>query len=109
MMASASVSLIVGSRINAGIDMSEISDRDVAAALGPIDELIVQEVLRTGATQLAFKRALAFAKGPANADPAAYAALGETMQRLVDLLTVALEQRPERPRGARTEARHHAA
>lgn len=91
--------------------MGEISSRDVVAALGPVDELIVREVLRTGATQLEFKRALAFARGPANADPIAYSALAEMMQRLVDLLTVALEQRPERPRGAGSaaEAGHRAA
>lgn len=91
--------------------MGEISGRDVIAALGPVDEIILREVLRTRATQLELKRALIFAKGPGNADPIAYGALAETMQRLVDLLTVALEQRPEHPRGsnARAEARHRAA
>ncbi|RDJ22138.1 hypothetical protein DWF00_23775 [Bosea caraganae] len=89
--------------------MGEISGRDVTAALGPVNELIVREVLRTGATQLEFKRALAFAKGPANANAVAYSVLTETLQRLVDLLTVALEQRPERPRGASVEGGHRAA
>lgn len=91
--------------------MGGISNHDVVAALGPVDELILREVLKTGATQLEFKRALAFAKGPANANTVAYSALTETMQRLVDLLTVALEQRPERPRGtgAAAEAGHRAA
>lgn len=91
--------------------MGAISERDVTAALGTVDALIIREVLRTGATQLMFKRALAFARGPANASPTAYRALDETMQRLVDLLTVALEQRPERPRGAgeRAGAGHRAA
>jgi hypothetical protein len=91
--------------------MDGMSNHDVVAALGPVDELIVREVLKTGATQLEFKRVLAFAKGPANANPAAYSALTETMQRLVDLLTVVLEQRPERPRGtgAAAEAGHRAA
>lgn len=91
--------------------MNAISERDVTGALGPVDALIVREVLRTGATQLMLKRALAFARGPGNASPAAYRALSETMQRLVDLLTVALEQRPEHPRdaGKRAEAGHRAA
>lgn len=91
--------------------MDAISERDVTAALGPVDALIIREVLRTGATQLMFKRALTFARGPANACPTAYRALNETMQRLVDLLAVALEQRPERPHGSGSgaEAGHRAA
>lgn len=71
--------------------MSEISAGDVVAAIGQSDELIIQETLRTKATTLELRRALAFAKGPANASPAAYQALPARMQRLVDLLTAALE------------------
>lgn len=71
--------------------MSEISAGDVVAAIGRSDELIIQETLRTKATPLELHRALAFAKGPANASPVAYQALPVRMQRLVDLLTVALE------------------
>lgn len=71
--------------------MSEISAGDIVAAIGRSDELIIQETLRTKATPLELHRALAFAKGPANASPAAYRALPVRMQRLVDLLTVALE------------------
>lgn len=91
--------------------MGELSERDVVAAVGPVDRLIVQEILRTEASLLEYKRAFAFAKGPGNANAGAYEALDARMQRLVDLLTVALEQRPERPFGAapRAEAGHRAA
>lgn len=71
--------------------MSEISAGDVVAAIGRSDELITREALRTKATPLELRRALAFAKGPANASPTAYQALPARMQRLVDLLTAALE------------------
>lgn len=94
--------------------MREISAPDVVAAIGRDDELIIRETLRTKATPLELRQALAFAKGPANASPAAYQALPARMQRLVDLLTVALESAaadfaPKDRQGSRRRASHHAA
>ncbi|CAH1648029.1 MAG: hypothetical protein KF735_07700 [Chelatococcus sp.] len=70
--------------------MSVIRERDVAAVVGRVDRLIVEELLRTGATSLELKCAYAFVKGPANASARAYDVLSRRMQRLVDLLTVGL-------------------
>ncbi|GAU81719.1 hypothetical protein [Bosea sp. BIWAKO-01] len=96
--------------------MSEISAGDVVAAIGRSDELIIREMLRTKATLLELRRALAFAKGPANASPAAYQALPARMQRLVDLLTAALEgstrgvePTPQSKASSRLEDAHRAA
>lgn len=73
--------------------MGEICEREVAAAMGPMDDLIVREALRTGAGQVELRDALTFAQGPLNADAAAYRALSGRMQRLVDLLSVAMHVR----------------
>ncbi len=91
--------------------MGELSERDVVSAVGPVDRLIVQEILRTEASLLEYKRAFAFAKGPGNASAGAYEALDGRMRRLVDLLTVALEQRPERPSSLphKSQTKHRAA
>lgn len=88
--------------------MAGVTEADVAAAIGRIDEIIIREVVRTGASWPELRRALAFARGPA--DMAACAALPPRMQRLVDLLTVALPE-PERPRRRRPAVReaHRAA
>ncbi|MFH1556669.1 MAG: hypothetical protein ABII76_17735 [Pseudomonadota bacterium] len=69
--------------------MSEIAECDVIAAIGPTDEVIVREALRTRASQHEFRRALMFLEGSANGDPKAYGALTNRVQRLVDLLSVA--------------------
>ena len=82
--------------------MSGITEVDVAAAIGRIDEIIIREVVRTGASRLELRQALAMARGPA--DIAACAALPPRMQRLVDLLTVALPE-PERVRRRRAGGR----
>jgi hypothetical protein len=94
--------------------MREISAPDVVAAIGQGDELIIRETLRTRATPRELRQALAFAKGPANASPAAYQALPARMQRLVDLITVALESAaadfaPEDQHRGKRRAAHHAA
>lgn len=88
--------------------MAGITEADVAAAIGRIDEIIIREVVRTGASRLELRRALAMARGPA--DVATCAALPPRMQRLVDLLTVALPE-PERTRRRRLGGReaHRAA
>lgn len=88
--------------------MTGITETDVAAAIGRIDEIIIREIVRTGASRLELRRALALAKNPA--DVAASFAQPPRMQRLVDLLTVALPQ-PERLRGRHSLARkaHRAA
>lgn len=88
--------------------MSEISASDVVTAIGRTDELIIRETLRTGATPGELRRALAFAKGPANASPAAYQALPARMRRLVDLLTVALDRAAAEGAGREREV-HRAA
>lgn len=73
--------------------MGGITEVDVAAAIGRIDEIIIREIVRTGATRPELRRALALAKGPG--DLAADSALPPRMQRLVDLLAVTLpEQGP---------------
>ncbi|MBS7700956.1 MULTISPECIES: hypothetical protein [unclassified Chelatococcus] len=77
--------------------MSVIRERDVAAVVGRVDRLVVEELLRTGATRLELKCAYAFVKGPANASARAYDVLSRRMQRLVDLLTVALVDAADAP------------
>ncbi|GGC77639.1 hypothetical protein [Chelatococcus reniformis] len=79
--------------------MAEISKREVVAAIGPVDDLIVREALRTGASQIELRDALAFAEGPSNADADAYQALSGRMRRLVDLLSVAIHLRGTRAPG----------
>ena len=77
--------------------MSVICERDVATIVGQTDRLIVEELLRTGATRLELQCAYAFVKGPANGSALAYDALPRTMQRLVDLLTVGLVDAEDTP------------
>ncbi|CAH1687951.1 conserved hypothetical protein [Hyphomicrobiales bacterium] len=77
--------------------MNVIRERDVAAVVGRVDRLIVEELLRTGATQLELRCAYAFVKGPANASARAYDVLSRRMQRLVDLLTVGLVDTADTP------------
>lgn len=80
--------------------MGGITEADVAAAIGRIDEIIIREVVRTQASRLELRRAIALAKGPA--DIAASSALPPRMQRLVDLMAVAL---PEARRSTRETSR----
>lgn len=76
--------------------MTGITEADVAAVIGRIDEIIMREVVRTGASRPELRRAFALAKGPA--DFSAHTALPARMRRLVDLLAVALpEQGPPPP------------
>ena len=78
--------------------MGGVTEVDVAAAIGRIDEIIIREIVRTGASRPELRRALALAKGPGDFD--ADTALPPRMQRLVDLLAVTLpEQGPRLPQG----------
>ncbi|WP_287470188.1 hypothetical protein [Hydrogenophaga sp.] len=72
-----------------GFGMAGITEADVAAAIGRIDEIIIREVVRTGASRPELRRALAMARGPA--DVAACSALPPRMQRLVDLLITCID------------------
>ncbi|MGU3494896.1 hypothetical protein ACLBXM_12700 [Xanthobacteraceae bacterium A53D] len=69
--------------------MPGISKGDVIAAIGPANELLIREMLRTQASLGEFRHALAFVSGPGNAKASAYGALSDRVQRLVDLLDVA--------------------
>ena len=78
--------------------MGEITKADVDAIVGPIDQIIMEEIVRTGASRLELRRALAMARGRADLETAS--ALPPRMQRLVDLLAVTLpEQGPPHPHG----------
>lgn len=81
--------------------MSGVSEADVAAAIGRIDEIIIREVVRTQASRHELRRALVLAKQPLAVD--AGQGLPPRMQRLVDLLMVAL---PEPERRASAISRH---
>ncbi|PTM39752.1 hypothetical protein [Bosea sp. 124] len=73
--------------------MGGVSEADVAAAIGRIDEIIIREVVRTEASRHELRRALLLARQPLGVE--AGRALPPRMQRLVDLLMVALPE-PER-------------
>jgi hypothetical protein len=68
--------------------MACISEGDVVAAVGPVDELIMREALKTGASVDDLRRAVALARGPSRADETAYGALRDELKRLVDLVSV---------------------
>ena len=92
--------------------MGGVTEVDVAAAIGRIDEIIIREIVRTGGPrpERGGARGLATGRGYVDAD----AALPPRMQRLVDLLAVALpEQGPELPHGPKPlqgpQRRRHAA
>ncbi|MCU4181597.1 hypothetical protein [Bosea sp. BH3] len=77
--------------------MVGITEAEVDATIGPIDRIVMDEIVRTGASRLELRRALAMARG--RADLEAASALPARMQRLVDLLAVTLpEQGPALPR-----------
>lgn len=80
--------------------MSGVSEADVAAAIGHIDEIIIREVVRTEASRHELRRALVLVKQPFGVE--AGRELPPRMQRLVDLLMVALPepQRQQRLQGA---------
>lgn len=89
--------------------MAGVSEADVAAAIGRIDEIIIREVVRTEASRHELRRAIALARQPLGIE--ASQALPPRMQRLVDLLTVALpeaEMTPRRTAAARGVVRHAA-
>ncbi len=71
--------------------MAEICEADVTAILGDADELVLRELIRTKATVLDLRAALAFTKGPAAVDTNIYQTLPGQMRRLVDLLSVGLD------------------
>lgn len=81
--------------------MTGIQESDVVAVIGAADELIIREVLKTGASRLELHRAAALSRGVADtgAEPDG---LTPRMRRLVDLVGVALETAPQsrRDRGA---------
>ncbi|WP_156410591.1 hypothetical protein [Bosea sp. Root381] len=85
--------------------MAGVSEADVAAAIGRIDEIIIREVVRTEASRLELRRAVALARQPLGIE--ASQALPPRMQRLVDLLTVALPE-AELSRRAVGRVRHAA-
>lgn len=88
--------------------MDGVTEADVAAVIGRIDEIIVHEVVRTGASRPELRRAFALAKGPA--DFSAHTALPPRMRRLVELLAVALpEQGPPHGRNPTPKNVDHAA
>ncbi len=70
--------------------MVGISERDVVAAIGPADELVMTELLRTKASPLELRRALHFVLSPHGGDANAYQTLKLRMRRLVDLLSVSV-------------------
>lgn len=70
--------------------MSGISEADVAAAIGRIDEFIIREVVRTQASRHELRRAIALARQ--SSDIQAGRDLPPRMRRLVDLLMVALPE-----------------
>lgn len=92
--------------------MGGVSEADVAAAIGRIDEIIIREVVRTRASRPELRRALVLARQPLGIE--AGRALSPRMQRLVDLLMVALPEteRQQRRQGVASRqvgrARHAA-
>jgi hypothetical protein len=84
-----------------------ISAKDVEAVLGRVDDLLLGEVIRTGATAWELRRAVRMVRSRAPDSLAVSDALPARMQRLVDLCAVAAGAGPERPLGA--GVRSHAA
>lgn len=78
--------------------MGGVTEADVAAAIGRIDEIIMREVVRTQASRGEIRKALELVRTPADLNQAE--ALPPRMQRLVDLLSVAVPEPvgPRRPR-----------
>lgn len=75
--------------------MGGVTEVYVAAVIGRTDELVIREIVRTGASRSELRRALALAKGPDDlVDPAA---LPPRMRRLVDLLAITLPEQGPRP------------
>lgn len=86
--------------------MAEISRNDVVAAIGVTDEVIIRETVRTKASPSELGQALAFACNPSSRDIAPYRVLAPRVQRLVDLLSVALD-RTARPTSTEAESSPH--
>ena len=68
--------------------MERISEGDVVAAIGQVDELIMREALKTGVSVADLRRAVALARGTLPADGTVYGALPDELKRLVDLVSV---------------------
>jgi hypothetical protein len=88
------------------VPMGGVSEADVAAAIGRIDEIIIREVVRTEASRYELRRALQLARQPLGIE--ASQALPPRMQRLVDLLIVALPEPEGPPARIGGRARHAA-
>ncbi|HMN70254.1 MAG TPA: hypothetical protein PKA55_00125 [Rhodoblastus sp.] len=69
--------------------MPAICDRDIRAALGDVDALVLKELVRTRANVEEFMQALEFVRGRGRFDFKSYEASQARVQRLVDLLFVA--------------------
>ncbi len=82
--------------------MGGVTEADVAAAIGGIDEIIMREVVRTQASPREIRKALELVRTPA--DLTAAEGLPPRMRRLVDLLSVAVPE-PVGPRQPRRGAR----
>ena len=81
--------------------MGGVTEADIAAAIGGIDEIIMREVVRTQASPREIRKALELVRTPA--DLTAAEALPPRMRRLVDLLSVAVPE-PVGPRQPRRGA-----
>ncbi|WP_420102275.1 hypothetical protein [Bosea sp. (in: a-proteobacteria)] len=81
--------------------MGQVTEAEVAAAIGRVDEMILREVVRTQASSGEVRQALALVGTPA--DLSAGETLPPRMQRLVDLLSVAVPEPvgPRRPQNHR--------
>ncbi|WP_089177448.1 hypothetical protein [Bosea sp. AS-1] len=77
--------------------MGGVTEADVAAVIGRIDEIIIQEVVRTQASPAELRQAVQLARD--SVDIAASDALSPRMQRLVDLVAVALPDRAKSRHG----------
>lgn len=90
--------------------MTGIQESDVVAVIGAADELIIREVLKTGATTLELHCAAALSRD-ASETGRGLDGLTPRMRRLVDLVGVALESAPQIPldRGVRAKAAGRAA
>lgn len=81
--------------------MGQVTEAEVAAAIGRVDEMILREVVRTQASSGEIRRALELVGTPADLN--ASETLPPRMQRLVDLLSVAVPEPvgPRRPENRR--------
>ena len=71
--------------------------QNASGLAGPVSELLVNEIARIGASPAEMRTAAAFLAGDGGLH--AYAALSPRLRRLVDLLTVAGDRRPNDANG----------